>query len=494
LRNITNIQSIFSTINDRHIDIALLQETFWDNDFIESISHMWEGKILHCCSDNQRSGVAVLINKSYADCVDYVYGFGGRLLHITLTYNNSKYNVFNIYAPNILQERHAFFCDLASHIRNHNNVILAGDFNTTLSYLDRDGRTDHQQTIPYRDLCKIIDNNNMSDIWRKRNGRDRVFSRKQVINGVLTQSRIDYYLLSNNLKPHVQTIYYNDTTFSDHAFVIMKMDLDLLERGPGVWVLNNCVLAESEYTDKVRSMINNEMESTLFHSELSVWWDNLKYKLKTFSQLYCKERNKQKYAEYYKIQNRLQSMSRLSAEGVDIDIVKYQELKTKLEEYEQEKCNGAILRAKAFWALESDRNTKYFLNLEKHKQGKNGVSELCTENGNIVTDTESILKEQYNFYSSLYSCISVEKEDIDSFAQNIVSSLDEDDVIDCDKDIDCSEIKLAVNSMAKNKSPGQDGLTVEFYCVFYDVLENILLKLYQDIDHNNELPVSMKKA
>ena len=36
-------------------------------------------------------------------------------------------------------------------------------------------------------------------------------------------------------------------------------------------------------------------------------------------------------------------------------------MKNELQEYEKHKCNGAILRSKSKWALESDRNTAYFL-------------------------------------------------------------------------------------------------------------------------------------
>lgn len=85
-------------------------------------------------------------------------------------------------------------------------------------------------------------------------------------------------------------------------------------------------------------------------------------------------------------------------------------MKQELAQIEFEKCRGAILRSKAFWAVESDRNTAYFLNLEKFKQNFNCVSEIIRDDGKVVTDIQSILEEEYRFYSELYNCVNVEKE------------------------------------------------------------------------------------
>jgi hypothetical protein len=41
-----------------------------------------------------------------------------------------------------------------------------------------------------------------------------------------------------------------------------------------------------------------------------------------------------------------------------------------------------------------------------------------------------------------------------------------------------SIIEALVN-MSKNKSPGSDGLTTEFYCKFYDCLNHILFKIFK---------------
>lgn len=51
---------------------------------------------------------------------------------------------------------------------------------------------------------------------------------------------------------------------------------------------------------------------------------------------------------------------------------------------EQETCTGAILRAKADNSVEGEKNTKYFLNLEKKRQDKKTVKELLKGSGETI--------------------------------------------------------------------------------------------------------------
>ena len=49
------------------------------------------------------------------------------------------------------------------------------------------------------------------------------------------------------------------------------------------------------------------------------------------------------------------------------------------------------------------------------------------------------------------------------------------------KPINKNEIKQAIYQMENDKSPGIDGIPVEFYKTFYDTLENDLIQLYNNI-------------
>ena len=63
---------------------------------------------------------------------------------------------------------------------------------------------------------------------------------------------------------------------------------------------------------------------------------------------------------------------------------------------------GSIIRSRARWYEQGERNTKYFLNLENHNKKKSCVRRLLNSDGAEITDANNILDEVHNFCSDLY--------------------------------------------------------------------------------------------
>ena len=85
----------------------------------------------------------------------------------------------------------------------------------------------------------------------------------------------------------------------------------------------------------------------------------------------------------------------------------YSEIDVKIlqrGEISKYKTRGAILRSKSRWHNEGEKNTKYFLNLEKRHFNNKTIKHLTLANDNVVNTNSEILEEAKSFYDQdLYS-------------------------------------------------------------------------------------------
>ena len=89
-----------------------------------------------------------------------------------------------------------------------------------------------------------------------------------------------------------------------------------------------------------------------------------------------------------------------------------------------------------------------------------------------------MLKEQYNFYRELYGLgdLTFNANKFAQFSANMKSpKLSPEQVKMLDNEISEIELKTAVFEMKKNKVPGSDGLGIEFYQQYFQLIKQLLL-------------------
>lgn len=153
-------------------------------------------------------------------------------------------------------------------------------------------------------------------------------------------------------------------------------------------------------------------------------------------------------------------------------------LEKELDEMYNQIAKGAQIRAKAQWIGQSERNTNYFLSLEKKSQINNKIYEKNNENGKFSSNSD-ILNEMFNFYESLYKSKSIEENNISNYLHDIhCPTLDENEKQSFDTLPSIDECKEAVFNMKNNKSPGLDGIPCEFKNAFGIKLALYFMKYY----------------
>ena len=165
-----------------------------------------------------------------------------------------------------------------------------------------------------------------------------------------------------------------------------------------------------------------------------------------------------------------------SEEIINLELQKeYLEKKTELEKIYVNECKGAGIRSRVRWMEKGEKNTKYFMSLEKRNAEKKNIYRL-KHGKKIITEQTKVLEEVVNFYEELYTSKHVNEENIKSYFDKVhVPSLSEEEKKTCEGLLSITECKKAVFNMAKNKSPVLDGLPIEFYRVFWADIEVIIV-------------------
>ena len=134
------------------------------------------------------------------------------------------------------------------------------------------------------------------------------------------------------------------------------------------------------------------------------------------------------------------------------------------------------MRSRERYYQEGEKSSRYFFNLEKRNVSKKGIDELLVNNVSKCNSKE-ILEEIKSFYKDLYTCKDeVSDNDIETYLNNIVTpELSPEQQTSCENQLSVDECHEVLKNMSKNKTPGSDGFSSEFYLCFWDILGKFLV-------------------
>ncbi len=119
-------------------------------------------------------------------------------------------------------------------------------------------------------------------------------------------------------------------------------------------------------------------------------------------------------------------------------------------------------------------------------------------NNVIKYNPTKILEGMANFYENLYSSKNdtseLEANSREFLSDNNIKKLNEQQKASCEGNITGSEILNAIKNMRKDKSPGIDGLPVEFYKHFWDSLGHFLTRSIREAFTAGALLATQKRG
>ncbi len=179
-------------------------------------------------------------------CID----LRGRYILTRVTIDSVDLQLLNIYAPNKEKEQLKFYQSVNNLLQKHKSanekVIVGGDTNVIMNpVMDRKGGS-FLETNEYKkvrkEIDRLIDGNNLCDIWRNRNPESKRFTWRR--QNPQIHSRLDIWLVSDVCQDYCSEVDIIPSIRSDHSAIILNMKESYNVTGKGYWKLNNSCLCE----------------------------------------------------------------------------------------------------------------------------------------------------------------------------------------------------------------------------------------------------------
>ena len=154
-----------------------------------------------------------------------------------------------------------------------------------------------------------------------------------------------------------------------------------------------------------------------------------------------------------------------------------------------------INKTKSWFFEKINKIDKPLARLLKKKREKDQINKIRNKKGDVIIDNAEIQRIIRDYYEQVYGNKMGNLEEMDRFLEKFnLPRLNQEDIEIMNNPITSTEIEAVIKNIPRNKSPGSDVFTGEFFQIFREELRPVLLKLFQKIAEEGTLPNSFYKV
>ena len=489
-------------ILEEKLDVIFLQETHSTKEEEDGWNKDWDSKkVFYSHGTTNSKGVIIMIRKELEFEVIKSQGDDeGRYIILDARIQGSNFILLNIYAPNDEVGQVNLWKDIRENLRKLSligkKILIGGDLNVSLNIsMDKYGGTQKSKKKTIKIIQEMKEDLDLIDIWRKRNKNKKQFTWYQ--NSPRVYCRLDYWLISSELNMYTKKCKINIAIESDHKAVTLHLEGPKYNKpGPGMWKLNVTLLKDITYKEMIKKLIEEHIIENK-NTPAMQSWEYLKFKIKEktieFSKMLAKEKRKEETelrTELNKLEMNLHLFSKKDTEL-------YHNLKTKLDVLETAKAHQIISKAKTNWNIKGEKPNKFFLRMEQANHMKKVLTKVIDDDGKEYNNQRDISKQLYEFFSKHFKKRENDTN-IDDWFENLeelnFNRLSEDKNKELETKINEHEILQVIKTTEDGKTPGDDGIPIEFYKEFFNELSNSLLNSFRNSLETGYMTNSQKRG
>ena len=169
----------------------------------------------------------------------------------------------------------------------------------------------------------------------------------------------------------------------------------------------------------------------------------------------------------------------------------YSLCKKELAEFQKNKIQRKLMKAKYDLMEKGDSGTKAFHKRFSENRKQTYIDKLKNKQDNFTISKEELLQTVKTFYSELFQATPSDPEKTKTFSNETTRVLEpKDDAII--KPITETELLFTIKQMALGKTPGPDGIGLEFYRKYWNIIAKDFTQVINDIHSSGNIPDEMK--
>ena len=462
-----------------------MQDTHLTSNTVPYFDNLWFGKAYHSCFSSRSRGTSILINstlqyseiaESKSDC--------GNFHMLACKIHNESYLLVNVYGPN--EDNPAFYQRLNKLIEQNNvqYTIVAGDLNFVMvPEVDSLNYVGEYNTRAKQKFTELSYKYSLIDVWRHMHPNDRKYT--WLRKTPLKAGRLDMFFVSDDLLNRITNADITPGYRTDHNTITITIQ-SKQQRGNGLWKFNTSHLTDDDYVSRIKKCIVHTLQQyavPIYNETVytdykqydsvqltisdSLFYETLIMMIRGETVQFSKQKAKRKKVAETNLEKLIaEAENKLTSSGLNSDLVHLDTLKNELEELRRPMIEGAIIRSRVAWHEHGERNTKYFLSLEKRNFNRKSI-QYIEEDNNVITKQGVILEKFTKIYESKYRSNTEIAPNETYIAKHAINRLNVNDRIMIEDEIKMSELTDALNSMKRGKTPGSNGFPIEFFRSFW---------------------------
>ena len=503
LKKDTKLRQLLNKINRSHNNvntlIVALQETHIES---SNLKYMWSGSHIITPGTGHQGGCITLLSNNISVIKHSDIGNEGHVALIEKLGRRSteSYIIVNLHAPcTHNNDKLEFFKTISQkiddfHLELDCEIVIMGDFNTVFHSNERLNTKFTNSERKYGSLIKtVFERLQLTDCW---SNNCKVMTWKHGDK----MSKIDRIMWTPGISADKITTVTDWTyTESDHAAVISTFITFENCKKERITHLDTRFMSDVKlkhlFLTEVKNRVEQIQETNMnLHQQLEYLKMSIRSIVLEIASNVRKESIKAEEGLKKEINFWQKTFENATSQGYrDLAISNLDELMAQRNKFLDDRGEYLSRRVKTKWYHESEKSTKYFLNMQRAKTRKTEMDTLIID-GMETSDALIINKEVEYFYKKLYEKGNVNSSRTNSdFFLDKISKIDNPLVKKLDSPLTKNDLLNTLNTCA-DLAPGPDGIPYSIIKLAWNYFGDLLLNSWNYAQEINELTHSHEES